>query len=103
MNTPIDFVFKTYFICIWTIFFGLVYLVVLLLQKRAKEINMLDFTSVAISSSSVIGGFKLMYVTFVNAYNSQVYLETDKLYTVYGGCLIIWLSIRTIYSKIKKQ
>ncbi len=99
----LDFLFKTYFIIAWAIFFGVIYLIVLWAQGRGKEINMVDFFSVAISSASLVAGFRLIYKTFAAAYVNDYNVDMDQLYTVLGGLSIMWLSVRNIALRFKKD
>ncbi len=40
-----------------------------------------------------------MYTTIV-LLNAHI-IETDKVYTIYGGFCVIYISLRTLYSKVK--
>lgn len=93
-----EFLFKTSAIVIFGVFITLAYIVILILKKRTSEIDLLQLGSVFFSSSSIVGGFKLIYTTF-NLLNNTI--ESDKMYTIYGGFCVIYISVNSLYKKVK--
>jgi len=72
---------------------------VLAFQKRMHEIHLAEIGSVFFSSSSIIGGLQLMYST-INLLTAGV-IESDKLYTIYGGFCVVWISCAGYKAKLK--
>lgn len=96
----LNFLFKTYFLIVWGLFFGLIYIITLLIKKKSKEISLYDFITVLTLSISVIIGFRLIYNIFINSYLKNTNLDMDNIYIVIGGITVIWNSIRNILKKL---
>lgn len=77
----------------------IVYIIVLALQRRVHEINLSEIGSVFFSSSSIISGLKLIYST-IDLLSANI-VESDKLYTIYGGFCVIWISFTGYRTKLK--
>jgi hypothetical protein len=92
-------IFSTRFVVLFGACFVFAYMIILSFQKRSKDITLPDIGGVFFASASIIGGFKLMYTTIV-LLNAHI-IETDKVYTIYGGFCVIYISLRTLYSKVK--
>lgn len=94
-------IFKTYFLIIWGVGWGLAYLIFLCIhhQKKLIDLTLSGFFAVILSSTSIIGGFRLIYITFTNAIKDGHTGEMDKIYTIFGGAAIIWLAISNLYKK----
>jgi hypothetical protein len=97
-----DFVFKTQFVLVWTIIWGVIYMIALFLQNRSKDINLPDFMGAAFASASLIGGLKLMYNTYNYVIPLDKGIDMDHVYTAYGGLCVVWLSVRNYWGKCKK-
>lgn len=98
-----EILFKTYFLIFWGLVWGLIYIIWLLSSKRNDDINSLDFGAVLFSAISIIGGFKLIWLTLNASIKMGSNFDTDKIYTAYGGICVIWISIRAIYMKLKNN
>jgi len=96
-------IFSTQFVIIFGAFFGLAYILILIFTKRTTNINVPDIGGVFFSSSSIIGGLKLICTTIILLNDKATSIETDKVYTIYGGFCVIYISFRTLYSKIKTE
>ncbi len=95
-----DFLFKTSSIIIVGGIFAILYVIIFICQKRIKEITLLELGSVFFSSSSIVGGLKLIFTTF-KLLNDNL-IESDKLYIIYGGFCVIYISTSSLYKKIKQ-
>jgi hypothetical protein len=101
--TIIEEIFKTYFLILWGIIWGIIYCITLTVQNRRSEIDILDFGAVWFSAISLLGGFKLIWITYNTAKHVGLNFDSDSLYTCYGGICVIWLSIRGIAIKFKNE
>lgn len=68
-------------------------------QKRTYVITLNELTKVFFSSSAIVGGLKLMYATFILL--DDQHIESDKLYTFYGGFCVFYVSMKSLYERIK--
>lgn len=74
-------------------------MIVLIYQKRSDQINLSEVGSVFFASSSIGGGTKLIYSTLL--FLNVNLIESDKLYTIYGGFCVIWISFSALKRKLK--
>lgn len=75
-----------------------VYIIVLAFQKRLAEIELAEIGGVFLSSSSIMGGSKLIYST-LSLLNDNT-IESDKIYTIYGGFCVVYVSVMSYRQKI---
>jgi len=99
----ITFLFKTYFLIAWGFLWGLVYCAALISDGRKGTVSSIDFIAVALSSISFISGFKLIFMTFTTAVHLNTELEMDKVFTSYGGFCVMWIGVRGVYARIRRQ
>ncbi|SER26470.1 hypothetical protein SAMN04488023_106118 [Pedobacter rhizosphaerae] len=95
-----DWLFRTSSIIIIGGTFAITYVLIFLYQRRMKEVTLLELGSVFFSSSSIVGGLKLIFTTFKLLNENQI--ESDKLYIIYGGFCVIYISASSLYKKIKQ-
>jgi len=76
-------------------------------QGRFNKINGTHFFTTFISGASIVAGSKLIYVVingmYLNYLAGQYSLESDKIYTIAGGGLVVWNSILSLHSKVKRE
>ena len=97
-----DIIFKTYFVILFGLTLVIIYMLILYSKNRKEEINLPDIGSVWFQGSSMIGGLKLIVLTFLPLLNvTHNNIETDKVITIYGGFCVLYISARTLYGKIK--
>jgi len=95
----LEWLFRTSSIIIVGVVFAIIYVTIIISQKRSKEITLFELGSVFFSSSSIVGGMKLILNTFKLLNEDQI--ESEKLYILYGGFCVIYISISSLYKKIK--
>jgi len=78
-----------------------VYIIVLAFQKRLAEIGLAEIGGVFLSSSSIMGGSKLIYSTLTILNDNTI--ESDKIYTIYGGFCVVWVSVISYRQKIQPK
>ena len=91
--------FNTFSTIIIGALFGAIYTLVLYRQKRLSDANLIEFGTIFFSFSSIISGIKLIYTT-CNLLNETI-IESDKIYTIYGGFLYNLYFYFILLKKIK--
>jgi hypothetical protein len=76
----------------------LVYLMASIYQKRFHEVNLEEIGAVFFATTSLCGGTKLMYTTLLLLDPGTI--ESDQIYTAYGGFCVVWVSVRKLKEKI---
>jgi hypothetical protein len=62
------------------------------------EIELGGIGSVFISFSSIVGASKLIYSTLIVSNTNTI--ESDKIYLVYGGFCVVYVSLRSYRQKL---
>jgi hypothetical protein len=94
-------IFTTWFVIAFGLVLMVIYIIWLTSTNRNKNINLADAGSVFFQGSSIIGGSKLMYTTFLALLNSpNGEISADKIYIFYGGMCVIYISALTLYKKV---
>jgi len=76
------------------------YVIVLYFPSRINDINLKGIGNVFFSASSIIGGLKLICVTYLLLNDNMI--ESDKVYTIYGGFCVVYLSASNLYKRLKR-
>jgi hypothetical protein len=63
-----------------------------------QEVNLEEIGAVFFATASLCGGTKLMYATFLLL--DPGIIESDKIYTAYGGFCVAWVSFQKLKEKI---
>ena len=100
LRSFLDYFYRTWFLILVGCLSGLVYLFFRWRKgKKLEDEHLLNFGSVAFNSLSVIGGLRLCGGAFKTAYDTNQVMDMNNMYTVYGGIVVIWLSVKTINKK----
>lgn len=95
-------IFRTEVVIYLGVFFVIVYIIVIGRTKGFKALELENILAVFVSGSSIMGSSKLIFNTIVSAHLiQQNTIETDELYIIGGGFCVIWISIKSLYKKIK--
>lgn len=91
---------NTYNILIFGCLLVIIFIGIMIYQKRPHEIELIELSRVFFASSSIGGGLKLIYSTIAILNDSLI--ESDKLYTIYGGFCVVWISVNSLKKKINQ-
>jgi hypothetical protein len=84
------------------LFLAILYVLILAWTGRSKDISSGNFVLVLLSGSSIVAGLKLIVNTFMAINNNLDTIETDKIYTILGGGTVVFISIQSFLSKVRK-
>ena len=81
---------------------AVLYVIILLVDGRAKDTSFGNFVSVLLSGSSIVVGLNLIIHTLISINDNIDKIETEKIYTLVGGGTVIYIALQAFYSKVRK-